>query len=214
MTGRRTLLPALLALAGLPGLACEPAPAPGHEHGAHGAMPAGDALGGMSIFHLDSTWTDQQGRSVALGEFSGEVLVLAMVYTHCEAACPRIIADMRRIRGALGPQDERLSMVLVSIDPERDDVERLREFGSETGLTAQGWRLLRGDADDVRELAAVLGVQYRRTSDDDFAHSNAIHVIDQRGEIVHRQQGLGADPEAAIEAIRALLAAPTRGRTR
>lgn len=174
-----------------------------HEHS---SMPADEAASGLSIFQLDSVWTDQRGREIALRDLSGRVLVLAMVYTHCESACPRIIADMRRIHAALGPLGDRVSLVLVSIDPERDDVERLREFGESTGLTAQGWTLLRGDESAVRELAAVFGLQYRRTSETDFAHSNLVNVIDAHGEIAHQQKGLGIDPRDTAEVIRRLLA--------
>jgi protein SCO1/2 len=207
MTTRRRILAASLVLSHLSWLACEEVPEPVHDHADHEAIPATEALSGMSIFHLDSTWTDQHGRSVALREFSGRIVLLAMVYTHCEAACPRIVADIRSIRDALGSSGRLVAPVLVSIDPERDSPERLRDFGSETGLTEQGWILLRGDEDDVRELAGVFGVQYRRTSDTDFAHSNVIHVIDPDGEIVHRQSGLGVDPKAAVEVIRELLSA-------
>lgn len=206
MTTRRRMLAALLALSHLAGLACDGPEEPGHDHAAHETLPASEPLSGTSIFHLDSTWTDQHGQLITLREFSGKIVVLALVYTHCEAACPRIIADMRRIRGALGPTgDPRVGLVLVSIDPGRDSVERLRDFGLETGLTEQGWTLLRGNDGDVRELAAVFGVQYSKTSDTDFAHSNVIHVVDSHGEIAHQQLGLGADPKATVAAIRELL---------
>lgn len=198
----------MLALLGLLLAACEEAPDHSIDrvHHEHPSMPVDEAASGLSIFQLDSVWTDQHGREMPLRDLSGRVLVLAMVYTHCEAACPRIIADMRRIHEALGTRGDRVSLVLVSIDPDRDDVERLREFGESTGLTARGWTLLRGDESAVRELAAVFGLQYRRTSETDFAHSNLINVIDAKGEIAHQQKGLGVDPNDTAAAIRGLLA--------
>lgn len=175
----------------------------GHKHE---SMGRGEPLTGHSIYQLDSSWTDQHGAEQQLDRFRGSVVVLAMVYTQCDYACPRIISDMRRIRGELGAEDRDIRFVLVSIDPEGDTVERLASFGEETGLTERGWTLLRSNEGNVRELAAVFGVQYRRVSETDFAHSNVVSVLDRQGEIAHQQVGLGATSAPAIAAIESLLA--------
>lgn len=176
-----------------------------HDH-EHEQLPAKPALRGESIFHLDSTFENQRGKAVKLDSLRGKVAVLAMVYTHCDNACPRIIADMRRIRKEIDEEAKaELELVLVSIDPARDTVQRLQSFGEETGLTKQGWTLLRGDESDVRELAAVFGVQYRETSETDFAHSNLISVLNREGEIAHQQHGLGVDPRETVAVVRNLL---------
>lgn len=181
-------------------------PADAHAH--HRSLPAGDALTGESLYLLPSAWTNQLGVDRRWRDFSGRVVVLAMVYSHCDNACPRIIADMRRIRHGLGDQADVPVFVLASIDSDRDTVEHLHKFGQETGLNELGWELLRAPEGTVRELAAVLGVQYRRVSETDFTHSNIITVLGTNGEIAHRQQGLGVEPDATIAAIETLLQAP------
>lgn len=173
-----------------------------HDH-EHMEMEKGEALSGSSVYQLDHAWTNQRGEEMQLDKLAGKIVVLAMVYTHCDFACPRIIGDMRRIRAQVGEREE-IAYALVSIDPERDTVERLRRFGKETGLSEQGWLLLRGPEEQVRELAAVFGVSYRRVSGTDFAHSNVISVLSRQGEIVHQQVGLGAEPDEAVRAIREL----------
>lgn len=184
--------------------------AAGHDH-EHMTLPMQPAASGLSLYQLTSLWRDQHGETLKLSDFAGQILVLAMVYTHCDNACPRIIADMRRIRKALGDQSSGVSYLLASIDPDRDTVEHLRAFGESTGLTAQGWRLLRASEGDVRELAAVLGIQYARTSPQDFAHSNVITVIGRNGVIEHQQVGLGVSPTATIQHLQQLLAAKSEG---
>ena len=42
-------------------------------------------------------------------------------------------------------------------------------------------------------------------SDGGFDHSNVIHILDQKGEIVFQQNGLGANPEQSVQEIRSLL---------
>ena len=60
---------------------------------------------------------------------------------------------------------------------------------------------MNGSAGQIRELAALLGVKYRADGDGEFAHSNIITVLDEKGEIAHRRTGIGGDPAAALEAI-------------
>lgn len=175
------------------------------SHAHHQSLAASEAVSGQSLHVLPSAWTNQLGEQRHLRDYAGRVVVLAMVYTHCDNACPRIIADLRRIRDGLGEQGDEPVYVLVSIDTERDSVARLHQFGQDTGLSKLGWQLWRASAGTVRELAAVLGVQYKRVSDTDFAHSNLISVLDQDGVIAHQQQGLGAAPDATIRAIQGLL---------
>jgi protein SCO1/2 len=176
-----------------------------HSQHEHRQMSSAEAMSGQSLYQLNSVWTNQQGEQITLNSFAGKIVVLAMVYTHCDYACPRIIADMRLIGDALENKAGQISFVLVSIDTKRDTVERLKNFGEVTGLTKQGWTLLRGDEADIRELAAVFGVQYRQTSDTDFAHSNIISVLNQQGEIRHQQEGLGVRFDATVTAISKLL---------
>lgn len=183
----------------------------GGEHDAHGSHAAhtdllepGDASPD-SIYQLESLWTTAEGEQVPLASLAGRVQVIAMVYTHCEHACPRIIADMKQLRREIGDADGRVGYVLVSLDPARDTVERLAEFAKQTKLDA-GWTLLRAGDGAVRELAAVLGIRYRQVSEKDFIHSNLLSIVDADGVIVHRQVGLGVDPEASAAAIREVLA--------
>lgn len=178
------------------------------EHGAgHTAMEhrelAATAPTEFSIYHSATTWLDQRGSERRLRSLAGRVRVVAMVYTSCAVACPRIMLDMKRIEAELGPAlADDVGFVLVSIDPERDTPERLAEFAAGSRLDPDRWTLLTGNPGDVRELAVLLGVQYRQAAPGEWIHSNLITVLDRDGEVVHRQLGLGADPTATLEAIR------------
>ncbi len=165
-----------------------------------------EALPGASLWQLASRWTDHAGRVRALSEWRGRPTLVAMGFTNCRYACPRLAADARRILDALKPDERaRLRGVLVSFDTERDTPERLAAFAQEQGLDTATWTLLRGDAADVRELAAVLGISYQQAPSGDFAHSNVITLVDADGVIVHRQQGLEVEPTGSVIAIRGLL---------
>lgn len=174
------------------------------NHQAHSgmAMAAGDATD-ESIYNVTSTWKDRNGEDVSLGEFRGEVQIVAMLYTHCEFACPRIMADMKRIRDRLSQEELKNSnFVIVSIDPERDTPERLFNFAVENELSEEQWTLLNGDQGDILELAALLGFKYKRVGNSDYTHSNMISVLNKEGEIVYQRKKLGDNPTDIIAAIK------------
>ncbi|NIP83266.1 MAG: hypothetical protein GWM90_30185 [Gemmatimonadetes bacterium] len=176
--------------------------APTGEAASHRSLDPAEP-GGYSIYHAASIWTDQTGTERRLASLAGRVQVVAMVYTSCAYACPRIMLDMKRIEGELADGAEDVGFVIVSIDPERDTPARLAEFAEGSRLDPGRWTLLTADEGDILELAALLGVRYRRTGPGEWVHSNLITVLDPDGVVVHRQLGLGADPTATLAAIRA-----------
>ena len=174
----------------------------GAPHAGHRELDATEPSD-YSVYHVESTWTDQRGAERRLRSLAGPVQVVAMVYTSCAYACPRIMLDMKRIEAELGREyADDVHFLIVSIDPERDTPERLAEFATGSRLDPDRWTLLSGDDGAVLELAVLLGVQYRQTAPGEWVHSNLITVLDGEGVIVHRQLGLGADPSETLDAIR------------
>jgi len=139
----------------------------------------------FSVYELDGRWRDQSGAARSLASWRGKPVLLAMIYTHCTATCPLAVSELKRI-AALEP-DARF--VLVSLDPQRDDEQRLASYAAERALDPSRWTLLTGSDADVRDLAATLGVRYRRVTADDLAHSNLITLFDREGRIVRQTSG-------------------------
>ena len=166
------------------------------------ALPAVDAnapLSETSIYLMDTVWTNDAEDQVRLSDFRGRAVALSMVYTSCGHACPMIVSDLKKIVRGL-PEDAPVHYVLVSLDPERDTPQRLRDFREAHGLGRE-WTLLRGEDVDVRTLAALLDVRYRFETDGNIAHTNRITLLDAGGEIIGRQEGLGADPASSISIL-------------
>ncbi|MBS1604286.1 MAG: SCO family protein, partial [Bacteroidetes bacterium] len=88
-----------------------------------------------SVYQLPGIWIDQRGRKISLGDLKGEVRIVAMVFTHCGYACPRLVQDMKAIEDSL-PVAERkdVGYVLVSFDTERDDPAQLADYAASQGL--------------------------------------------------------------------------------
>ncbi len=157
-----------------------------------------------SLYQLDARFTDDAGKEVALGSLRGRPVAIAMFFASCSYACPLIVADLTRIRAALpeGLRDE-VAIVLVSFDSERDTPEVLRQYRSERLLDPR-WTLLRGEPAAIRELATLLGVNYKLEAGGQFAHTNLITVLNREGEIVHHRTGLRGGLEQAAAALTAM----------
>lgn len=166
--------------------------------------PAAIEVSAESIYQVTSEWQDATGEKRDLKSIGGFVQVVTMGYTTCQYACPRLLADMREIEAKL-PEELRnkTHFTFISIDPETDTPARLAEYRKESKIISNRWTVLTGETAAVQELAVVLGVQYRKTTDKDFAHSNIITVLNPNGEIIHRQEGLGSDSSTTVKAITA-----------
>jgi len=160
------------------------------------------SMSGASIYQLDSQWTNQDGARTSLENFRGKPLVLAMAYTRCQAACPILVMDMKRIEEALPDSLKgKVQFALFSFDSKKETPETLKSYGRAHALDMKSWTLLISDQDAVRELAAALGVRYKQNASGEFSHSNVITILNAEGEILHQQVGLRADPKESIEAL-------------
>ena len=162
-----------------------------------------------SLYQLDSTWITDAGKPMKLGLLHHRVQVVAMFFASCQYACPVIVHDMKRIDAAL-PESlrARVGFVLVTFDTVRDTPDALQSYRERHELLAARWELLRATPDDTLELAALLGVKYKREATGQFTHSNLITVLNSAGEIVHQQVGLNQNIQKTVKAIeRAAVAA-------
>ncbi len=179
MTTRSSLRCALaIVLAGAPLAACVRS-----SDSAAAAEPGRDAAAvasSFSVYDLAATWRDQTGAARTLASLQGKPRLLSLVYTSCTAICPMTVAAMQEVEARAG---DRAGYVLVSLDPERDSPARLADYARQHQLSDR-WTLLSGAENDVRELAALLHVQYRRVSPDEIDHTTTLTILDADGRIV------------------------------
>jgi protein SCO1/2 len=128
-----------------------------------------------------------------------------MFFASCQFTCPITVSDVQRIEAAL-PENLRTNtgFLLVSFDSVRDTPSALKAYRASRELGNQNWTLLRGEPDDVRELAALLGVIYRQDANGSFAHSNVITVLNAEGEIVYQQPGLNLLPDEIVAKLKSI----------
>jgi len=174
------------------------------------AAPPVTPLPADSVYQLAVTLTDQQGREQQLSAHRGQPMLVSMFYTSCEFVCPMLVEALNDTQAKLRPEERaRLSVLMVSFDPERDTVAVLKQTAAQRELDPAHWTLARTDSKSVRKLAAVLGIQYRALPNGDFNHTTALILLDADGRIAARSTQLGnADPAFVKRVAAAIQKAP------
>lgn len=165
---------------------------------------ASTAISDESIFNISSQWKTQKREAFEFSMLKGKVTVAAMIFTSCQSACPRIMADIKKIESNLSVTERKqVQFLLITMDPVRDTPGRLSAFKNEHQLN-DSWTLICSAEDATTEIANVLGVRIKKLSGEGFDHSNTIFVIGTNGVIAQKQEGLGGEPTETLAAIKSL----------
>nr|WP_316640908.1 SCO family protein [uncultured Roseateles sp.] len=162
---------------------------------------------GNSIYQLHPALTDQNGQPFELASARGQPVLVSMFYSSCEMVCPMIFETIHMTLNKLpAAERERVKVLMISFDPERDSVAVLKQTAEAHRCDAR-WTLARTDGATARKIAALLGIQYRRLASGEFNHSSTIELLDAEGRIAARSGTLGSVDTAFLQAIRKQAAA-------
>jgi len=102
--------------------------------------------------------TDQGGHPFGRAQLAGKVWIADFVFTSCADACPRLTEKMKRLQDRLIPPEQGglVRLLSISVDPERDTPEKLRDYGKAFGAREDLWPFLTGSQLEV-ERTVVKG---------------------------------------------------------
>jgi protein SCO1/2 len=126
------------------------------------------------------------GAAFATRAEPGEILLVYFGYTSCPDVCPTTLADVRRAIGELSDeQADRIDLAMVTVDPDRDQPERLTKY---VQTFVPGAHALRTEAPDALRVAAdTYGASYDVGVDEDgdiaVAHSAFLYAVDSTGAV-------------------------------
>jgi protein SCO1 len=72
--------------------------------------------------------TDQSGRTVTEQDLTGRPFLVFFGFTHCPDVCPTTLSDVSEIMGKLGPDADRVGALFITVDPERDSPDKLKDY--------------------------------------------------------------------------------------
>ena len=157
-------------------------------------------------FGRDFALTDHTGKPRTLADFRGKVVVIFFGFTHCPDVCPTTLAELAAAMKKLGGDGDRVQVLLVTVDPERDTPQILSQY-----VTAFDPRFLalRGTAEETARVAKEFKIIYQKVAGarpDSYTmdHSAGTYIFDTQGRLrVYVSYGQG--PEVFAHDIALLL---------
>ncbi|WP_421954669.1 SCO family protein [Polaromonas sp.] len=149
--------------------------------------PASPVFQGMDLtdhaYVKDFRLTDTDGRERTLADFKGKLVMLFFGFTQCPDVCPTALARAVAIKGLLGVDGERLQVLFVTVDPERDSAAVLKAYMQ---VFDPGFIGLYGTLQQTRETANAFKVHYKKVptgASYTMDHSTFSYVFDFSGNL-------------------------------
>ena len=146
---------------------------------------------------------DSADGPVKLSDFDGEVVILYFGYTFCPDVCPITLAKLDRSLEIIGEGAEDVNVIMVSVDPQRDTPEMLKEYVEHFNEDFIG---VTGDLDTIDRIATMYGVYYEAEEGTEATgylvnHTATVMVIDRDGylKLVLPFEGTAEEVAADIE---------------
>jgi protein SCO1/2 len=152
-----------------------------------------DAAGGGKGSNLekikaipDFALQDLSGTSVTKADTNGKVRLFYFFYSSCPDVCQPTSFLLSQVQDELKKDDlfgTKAQIMSVTIDPTVDTPQKLTQFGAQFHEDPTGWKFLRGDEKKTADLAEQFGVMVVKEKDGTFTHSNAILLVDKKGDL-------------------------------
>lgn len=144
---------------------------------------------------------------VSLHDYRGKVVLIYFGYTFCPDICPTSLAFASQALNSLEKEElARTQMLFISLDPERDTLEKLKDYGAFFHPSILG---LTGTPEDIAATAGQYGASYRKQNTGSAGgyvvdHTSSTYVIDPKGKLAATLQH-GTAPAEVVRAIRSAL---------
>lgn len=134
--------------------------------------------------HADFTLTDQNGQAVTAADLAGKPMLLYFGFTFCPDICPIELSNLSDVLDLLGNRAGEINTVFITVDPERDTPEVMREYLSHFHEGIIG---LTGTPAQIAEAARAAKVYYARVETPNSAagylvdHTGFVYLLDRQG---------------------------------
>ncbi len=163
--------------------------------------PASTAFKNTDVTGLDYAkdfaLTDHTGKLRTLADFKGKAVLVFFGFTHCPDVCPTTMAEMANVMKQLGPQADRVQVLFVTVDPERDTPELLAKYVPAFDPRFLG---MTGDKAAIEKVTKEFRVFYQKVPGKEpgsytMDHTAGSYVFDPQGRVrLFVRHGQGAEP--------------------
>ena len=158
-------------------------------------------------FGRELALADHHGKARTLADFRGKAVVIFFGFTQCPDVCPTTLTTLAEAMKQLGPDADRVQGVFVTVDPERDTAELLKQYVPAFDPRFVG---LRGDAAQTEAVAKEFRIIFQKVpgrTPETYTvdHSAGIFLFDPAGRL-RVYEGHGQPPDVLAHDLRLLLA--------
>lgn len=149
----------------------------------------------------DFEFLSQTGEPYGSEDLDGKIWVSNFIFTRCAGPCPLITSRMVELQAAVGRKTgDDVRLISVTVDPEYDTPEVLRQYADNVRTDDDLWRFLTGPEDDIREFV-LRGMMQSLGEEPDGTplHSTRFVVVDEQGRI--RSLREGTHPEVVAQLL-------------
>jgi protein SCO1/2 len=147
--------------------------------------PSTSASSGVATIGGPFSLTGSDGKPFPSSRLNGKPAAIFFGFTHCPDVCPTTLARLVKLRRQLGKGDDALSIVFITVDPERDGPA---EVGSYAGLFGAPVTGLTGSTADIERVKKQFGIFSRKVEQPgggySVDHSAAVLLMDRDGKFV------------------------------
>jgi len=135
-------------------------------------------------FGRELNLTDHNGKARTLEDFRGKVVTVFFGFTHCPDVCPTTLAEMSTVMRELGPDGQKVQVLFITVDPERDTPQVLQKY---VPSFHPGFLGLYGDADALARTAREFKIVYQKQAlpggGYSVDHSAGTYIFDAEGRL-------------------------------
>ncbi len=147
----------------------------------------------------DFTLTDQDGRTVKLSAFRGELVAVDFIYTRCPLpdVCPRLSANFARLQKRF---PGKIVLLSITLDPQHDTPDVLTEYAQRWRADSRSWLFLTGSEPEIRKVAGHFGVAYW-PEEGTITHTSSTAIIDRAGRLAAVVEGSSFTSQQLIDLV-------------
>lgn len=136
------------------------------------------------------------GQPFGLEQMKGKLNVVDFIFTNCPSVCPIMAVNMSELY-ELYRNSDRVQFISISVDPDRDSLEALLEYGRNLGVNDSRWVFLRAPVEQVIEVCEE---QFMLAAEAlPMGHTTKFILVDQHGQIRSYHEGLENESMLALK---------------
>jgi protein SCO1 len=165
----------------------------------------------MKVEVGDLAAVDQNGETTSLGELNeGKIVIADFIFTNCDTVCLPMTANMSKLQKKISEAgfDDDVQLVSISVDPEHDSPEVLKEYSGRYEMDDENWSFLTGYSRD--EIESFANISFKTPAaqvegSDQFVHGTSFYLVSEHGVLLKQYEGVSNPPfEEIIEDIEKL----------